>query len=168
MLISDFTREMTTEEIQSRRQVPDSSIAGYSAHYNFVFVHGGREREAHIPAATLDDAWQRFDDKYRLDRKQVKKIWLIRPGRAPKLVYPDDQTSDVAPVEESAIMIPGIGTYERMETVKSRIGDLIGQILEKVKDENYEGALYDLYRNTVLRTYLEAAAEQQKNQKDRR
>lgn len=87
MFISEFTPEMTVEQIQTKRQVPDSSIAGYSAHYNFVFLHNGREKEAHIPAASLEDAWTRFEEIYRLPKEQVREVWLIRPGRAPKLEY---------------------------------------------------------------------------------
>lgn len=155
MLISEFTEKMTTEEITGRRQVPDSSIAGYSAHYNFVFLHNGREKEAHIPAANLDDARLRFDEIYKLSHQQVREIWLVRPGRAPKLEYKKDS------IAESAIVVPGIGTYERMETVKARIVDLIKKILDKVGDEDYEGVVYDLYRNKVLRTYIETAIEHQ-------
>lgn len=75
---------------------------------------------------------------------------------------------DVVSVEKKSVKenieIPGIGTYEKLETVNKRMVDILERLTEMVRDGDYRSVEHYLYRNNVLKTYLEAAANYQENE----
>jgi hypothetical protein len=130
-----------TGDVQFRGSTGD--VIGFDQNKSFVIVdlynHGPRSFHS------SDVSYNDYADSSREEEEQY------------------DQSYDPGIFDEPDILedieVTGIGTYEKLDTVRARIQDIMQRISSSIGDDDYDSALYYLYRNDVLRSYLQAAAD---------